>query len=348
MGEYRIFGSENSPYSIKVRAYFRYKGIPHAWIVKNGESMEEYSKYAKLPIVPTVATPDGQGWQDSTPIIEKMEALVPSPSIYPPGALLTFIAQLLEEFGDEWGNKWMFHFRWAREVDQIAVAGRLAAEMAGAPPDSDLANMIRERMTGRGFAVGSNERTAALIEADFKAAIRVLEAHFAFPRPFLLGGRPSFADFGLAPQVYQALIDPTAGAILEASAPRVAAWARAMVDPKGQGDFETWATLGRTLEPLLAEVVAPFLRWSQANAEAVQTGATEILVDLGDGRSWWQTVGGPQKYHAKTLRELRRKYEALPTEGGGKEEVDAVLRRCRCTAGLSPSDHGRLAVSAQL
>jgi hypothetical protein len=29
---YRIFGAEMSPYRVKVRAYFRDKGIPHQWI----------------------------------------------------------------------------------------------------------------------------------------------------------------------------------------------------------------------------------------------------------------------------------------------------------------------------
>ena len=42
---------------------------------------------------------------------------------------------LLEEFGDEWGNKWMFHYRWAREADQTACSRRLAELMApGARP----------------------------------------------------------------------------------------------------------------------------------------------------------------------------------------------------------------------
>lgn len=27
--DYRIIGAEESPYSVKVRSYFRYKGIPH-------------------------------------------------------------------------------------------------------------------------------------------------------------------------------------------------------------------------------------------------------------------------------------------------------------------------------
>ena len=32
---YRIFGAEISPYSVKVRSYFRYKGIEHEWIVRD-------------------------------------------------------------------------------------------------------------------------------------------------------------------------------------------------------------------------------------------------------------------------------------------------------------------------
>ena len=56
---YRIFGSELSPYSVKVRSYFRYKALPHRWIVRNAETQAEYQKYAKIPIVPLVVTPDG-------------------------------------------------------------------------------------------------------------------------------------------------------------------------------------------------------------------------------------------------------------------------------------------------
>ena len=42
---HRVFGAENSPFSVKVRSYFRYKGIPHEWIVRDTSSMEEYKKY---------------------------------------------------------------------------------------------------------------------------------------------------------------------------------------------------------------------------------------------------------------------------------------------------------------
>ncbi|MBM4270528.1 MAG: glutathione S-transferase domain-containing protein, partial [Deltaproteobacteria bacterium] len=56
---HRIFGAENSPYSVKVRSYFRYKGIPHEWIVRSAATQAEFQKHAKLPLIPLVVTPEG-------------------------------------------------------------------------------------------------------------------------------------------------------------------------------------------------------------------------------------------------------------------------------------------------
>ena len=122
---HRIFGSELSPYSVKVRSYFRYKGIPHEWLERGPSNIAEYQKHAKLPLIPLVITPDEQGLQDSTPILETMEARVPEPSIHPTDEALAFLSALVEEFGDEWGNKWMFHYRWARAADQDSAAERM-------------------------------------------------------------------------------------------------------------------------------------------------------------------------------------------------------------------------------
>ena len=80
---YRIIGAEMSPYSVKVRSYFRYKAIPHQWVLRSAASQAEFEKYARMPIIPLVVTPEGTGIQDSTPIIEAMEKLHPVPSIHP-------------------------------------------------------------------------------------------------------------------------------------------------------------------------------------------------------------------------------------------------------------------------
>ena len=64
--KYRIYGAELSPYSVKVRSYFRFKQIPHQWIIRSAETMAEFAKFAKLPIIPLVVSPQLQGSQDST------------------------------------------------------------------------------------------------------------------------------------------------------------------------------------------------------------------------------------------------------------------------------------------
>jgi len=327
---YRIFGAEVSPYSIKVRSYFRYKGIPHEWIVRSSATQEEFKKYAKLPLIPAVATPEDEGLQDSTPTIETMEARFPEPSIHPEDPALAFLSALIEEFGDEWGNKWMFHLRWAREADQKSAGERIARTMMPGLSDEQYAGMaagIIERMVGRVWFVGSNETTAPQIEKSFRDGIAALERHLR-TRPYLFGARPAFGDFGLWGQVYNAWSDPTAGEIIESEAPAVKAWVERMLEPKAEGDFEGWDTLRRTLTPFLVEQVAAlFLPWSDANAKALAAGEEEFSVELASG-TWTQK---PQKYHARSLAALRDRYAAV----SDRTALDPILEQTGCLQWLA-------------
>jgi len=322
---YRIFGAEISPYSVKVRSYYRYKGIPHEWIARNAETQAESQKYAKLPLIPIVATPEDEGIQDSTPILEKMEALFPEPSIHPDDSSLAFLSALIEEFGDEWGNKWMFHYRWAAEADQNSAGERIVQSMMPGAEGDQLAAMvdnIKGRMVNRVWFVGSNERTAPQIEASWNEAIGLLEAHFA-GRDFLFGARPSFGDFGLWGQVYNAWTDPTCGGILNDRAKSVVAWVERMLEPKAAGDFESWEALEPTLAPFIeSQVGGLFLPWSDANAKALEAGAEEFSVELA-GKTWDQK---PQKYHARSLGKLRARYAAVTDTSS----LDPILERTGC------------------
>jgi glutathione S-transferase len=307
---YKIFGAEMSPYSVKVRAYARYKNLPHQWLNRGGENAAEYAKHAKIQIVPLVVTPQGEAIQDSTPIIERLEREHPEPSIHPKDPALAFLSCLLEELADEWGNKWMFHYRWRREIDQKACAMRLALAMNPAMDEATqtgFAEQIRQRMTGRVWFVGSNETTAPFIEETFHAALAQLDAHLK-GRTYLFGARPSFADFALWGQIYNMWTDPTPGAIIEARAQNVLAWIQRMAWPKAEGDFETWGTLEPTLFPIVRDWAGElFLPWSIANAAALANPEEEFTVTLR-GRPWKQK---PQKYHAKSLDALRAKYAAI-------------------------------------
>jgi len=327
--EYLLIGAEESPYSVKVRSYLRYKTLPHQWLSR-GESGELYRRHAKLPLIPLLITPEGTGAQDSTPIIESLEQRHPEPSVHPDHPVCRFVSYLLEEFADEWGNKWMFHYRWAREADQIACSRRLAALMA---PDANAAALdrtatsIRERMVDRVWFVGSSAQTAQQIEESFKDTLALLEPHLGM-RSYLFGERPSFADFALWGQIYNAYRDPTPREILKTRAPAVIDWIERMQDPESGGGFERWESLRRTLEPLLADQVAGlFLPWSQANARAIANDEASFSVRLRSG-DWQQK---PQKYHARSLQQLRERYSGCADDS----DLKSVLSDCGCLAYLT-------------
>jgi len=181
-------------------------------------------------------------------------------------------------------------------------------------------------MVPRVWFVGSNAETAPQIEQSYLDTLGLLESHLA-ARPYLLGARPGFADFGVWPQLYECWTDPTAGAWLRDKAPLVAGYVQRMLDPRALGAFESWRALAPTLEPLLAQQVAGlFLPWSDANAKAIAANAEEFSLELAS-RKWTQK---PQKYHARSLQALRAKYTQARSA-----ELDPVLAKAGCLRWLA-------------
>lgn len=321
---YRLFGVELSPYSLKVRAYFRYKRIPHAWIARDTNSQEEYARHARLPLVPLVVTPDGRGMQDSTPIIDHFEARVPDPPLHPADPCLAFLSALIEEYADEWANKQMFHYRWRDAADQRSAAERIARlTRPGLSEEAyaEATEQIRRRMVPRLSFVGSSEATREHIESSLDRLLATLERHLS-ARTYLFGGRPSLGDFGLSAQLYQCSTDPTAGALMRKVAPTVTAWAVRMLDPTDEGETETWDALAPTLHPLLVEIGETFLPWTAANAQALADG-TDVCTVMLRGAEYRQA---PQKYHARSFGVLRQRYADV----ADKTALDPILEAADC------------------
>jgi glutathione S-transferase len=122
---FRLYGAELSPYSVKVRSYLRFKGVEFEWMQRSATPQEEFTRHAKLPLVPLLVDADDNAMQDSTPIIEALERTFAEPSIIPDEPALAFAAALLEDYADEWLNKAMFHYRWTYPDDQESAARRI-------------------------------------------------------------------------------------------------------------------------------------------------------------------------------------------------------------------------------
>jgi glutathione S-transferase len=288
----------------------RFKGVPYEWMDRCLRNEKLYQAHAQVQLIPLVFRPDGTAVQDSTPILEQLERDHPTPSLHPTDPGLRFLSELLEEYGDEWANKLMFHHRWGYPADRKHRSGTLARGMFEGHPlrvfAPFVARLIVRRMVPRMSFAGANENNAPILVESFANLVSMLQEHLEH-RAYLLGGRPSMGDFGLWGQLHQASIDPTCGAHLEARGPAVMAWIERMLDPKCEGDFEPFEALEPTLRPLFAREVGPrFLAWDAANAAAWEAGdaRTELAMD---GRRYYQKTF---KYPANTLSILRRKFAA--------------------------------------
>jgi len=146
-------------------------------------NMGEFRRYAKLPLIPLVITPEDEGVQDSTPLIEGMEERFPEPGIHPPDPVSRFVSALIEEYADEWANKPMFHYRWTYEADQQSAAERIVGDHlpgSGADDIAKAVEAIKRRMIPRLSFVGSCEATREGIERSYERLLGVVEEPVAF------------------------------------------------------------------------------------------------------------------------------------------------------------------------
>lgn len=330
-----LSGVPGSPYTRKMLALLRYRHIAYSVIQLSHEA--PHLPRPKVSLLPTFYFPDADGalvaTTDSTPILRRLEREHAGREARPADPALALIDALLEDFGDEWLTKAMFHYRWAYEADVAKASAVLPAYTRARLPDAELqaaGRGVAERQIPRLRYVGSNPVTGPVIEASYVRFVDLFEAHLRDHR-FLLGDRPSAADFAIYGQLTQLVhFDPTSMVLTHARAQRVAAWVLLMEDLSGEDPKpEDWfdvAALPATLTAILREAGRTYAPLLLANAAAVQAGASEVQAQI-DGKPW---VMQPFAYQAKCLMWLREEYAALAATD--RTRVDAALAGTGCEA----------------
>jgi len=320
MGMYRLFGAETSPYSLKVRAFLRYKKAEFEWIPRSAATEDEFRKYATVPTVPLLLSPDGAADQDSTAMLASLEADHAEPSAVPEDPACAALALILEDYADEWLNKCMFHQRWSQSPDREAAALRVLEQLFGdkMPKDKKKAQAaIASRMTDRLPLVGASEDNAPVLSASFRRFVELFNAHLEH-HLYLFGGRPSAADFALAGQFQQMMLDPTPAEFMTDRAPFLVAWCEFMETPKVGSPFESLDTLKETLLPIFRDEVAKtYLVWGAQNSENASKRRKMVKVTVEDG-PFEQTT---QKYAAKSFKAVKKALGKLSDAEG----LDAFL-----------------------
>jgi len=322
-----VRGVPGSPYTRKMVALLRYRRIPYRWVVA-GHGQAKSLPMPKVELLPTVYIHDGSELEalvDSTPIIRRLEAEALERSVVPDDPAVAFIDELLEDFGDEWLTKAMFHYRWQYRED-IEKAGDILPRWSDVTaPESVMQaskHAFSERQISRLYVVGSNDVTRPVIEASYVRTLHAL-SRLLESQPFLLGSRPGAADFAVYGQLTQlALFDPTPMAVTLREAPRVYAWTEVMDDLSGL-DVDEGGWLSReqlpVLRPLLEEIGRGYVPVMLANADALASGADAVRTQV-DGQPWEQR---PFPYQGKCLQWLRASYHRL--DAADRAAVEAVV-----------------------
>lgn len=331
-------GSPGSPYTRKMLAVLRYRRIPYEFIQSEREDLPK----PRVGLIPIFYFPDNQGALqaevDSTPIIRRLETEYPGRSVMPEDPVIGFINYLLEDYGDEWLTKAMFHYRWYYR-DDIELAGSVLPHYQDvSQPDETIAQMkqmFSERQISRLYVVGSNDTTAPVIEASYRRFLECLNEHLK-TWPFLMGTRPGSADFACFGQLTQLTqFDPTPAKVAAADFPRIHAWVSKMEDQSGlQAESATFVTTDdfpATLTALLIEVGRTYVPVMLANAAAIDQGLDKVETEV-EGRQWVQE---PFPYQAKCLHWLRSEYARLDDEE--RRQVDALLAGTGCEMLLTKS-----------
>ena len=332
-----FMGVPGSPYSRKMLALLRYRNIPHT--VRWGNPMMPVDGYPKpkVSLLPTFYFRDKNGdleaAVDSTPIIRRLENMSASRSVIPTDPALAFINYLLEDYGDEWLTKCMFHYRWHFQ-DDIENAGPLLAYWHDPRLEKQKADgfiqHFTDRQVNRLYVVGSNDITAETIESSYRRCISILD-NIIQKQGYILGARPSSADFAFYGQLTQlAIVEPTSAAEARNISPRVRAWVDRMDDLSGSiSKNDDWIDLtadNLALKAMLTEVGRVYVPFLFANAAAVQAGEDNFTCQI-DGREWSQPTFA---YQAKCLNWIMQEYAALSDKD--RSTVNTIFAGTGCEA----------------
>jgi glutathione S-transferase len=338
MTVHQLIGAEVSLYTGKVRAYLRYKDIPFREVLATREVYQSLIvPRTGVRFIPVLISDRDVAIQDSTAIIDHLEQRYPEASVYPDGPLQRLVALLLEVYADEWLVIPAMHYRWnipENRAFAIEEFGRLSAPDAEPSLQREIGEKLAGPFAGALPALGVSPETRDAVEASYLALLAELGAHFS-DQPFLLGTRPSIADFALYGPLYAHLYrDPASGRLMRERAPEVAGWVERMTSPRAvSGAFLADDAVPKTLEPLLRRMFAeqgPVLASTLEHLAAYARERRELQGPLPRalGKHGFMLAGarGERAIYPFNIWRWQRayaQYRALPP--AARERADALL-----------------------
>ncbi|CAN0604613.1 unnamed protein product, partial [Ectocarpus sp. 12 AP-2014] len=172
------------------------------------------------------------------------------------------------------------------------------------------------------------------VESIYLKTLERLEIIFA-DRPYLLGDRPSIADFGLFASMFRHFAqDPTASDLMRLNAPRVFEWQGRLWNQRAHGEIRWVTELPEDLNAILDDVGEAYLPYLNDNARAWQQGL-DRFDHLTQGVQYRKVP--MSQYRVWCLEELQRKARAVPE--GDQERLKDILSARACWEPLFELDN---------
>ncbi|MEM7016174.1 MAG: glutathione S-transferase family protein, partial [Pseudomonadota bacterium] len=209
----KVYGASISYYTGKIEGYLRYKEIPYEFVTLNPRLMRHLKQQTGASQMPAIELPDGHFMTDTTPMIAWLEAQYPEPAVIPQDPLQAFFSRLVEDYAEEWLWRPAMHYRWSYLTDRLHLSHKIVNELMGSLPLPGFLKRAFIRHRQHVYYVkrdGVSSLTWDHVEAIYLNTLTHLEAIFQV-RPYLLGERPSLADFGFFASMFLHFSqDPTA------------------------------------------------------------------------------------------------------------------------------------------
>ncbi len=321
-----VYGPEVSYFTGKLEAVLRFMELPYRPIAQGPTQMAGPTGVAQ---VPGLRLADGRWLTDTTPIIAWLDARYPDRLVIPRHPATAFFSRLLEDYADEWLWRPAMHYRWDYEEGAYHLSRVLIDEAAGHIPLPGFVkrHFIRSRqrtLFTRGDGVSPD--TWDHVEKIYLDSLAWLGAILE-TRPYLLGGRPSLADFGFhGPMFRHFAMDPPSARIMRETAPGVFEWVARVWNARfGKTDGTLLEAVPDDWGPILDSIGSAYLPYLCANAEAWKEGRSHFDVDI-EGAPYRKIRTA--RYRVWCLEELRRHFEELPE--ASQPEVRARLESHGC------------------
>jgi glutathione S-transferase len=328
-----MHGLDLSYFTGKLQAYLRYCEIPFAFQEMTTSSIRAIGKASGMAQMPALELADSRWMTDSTAIISWIDARRDGPPVIPRAPLMRFFSLLMEDYADEWLWRPALHYRWSYEADARLMGTRIAEGMM-----SDIKlplwarrNIIIKRqrdkyLAGDGVTAATREHVESIYLNNLNWMQAILQN-----RPFLLGNRPSVADFGFMGSMFRHFShDPTPAKIMRDRAPAVYEWAARVWNAKVSAlvDKTLFDSVPSDWTPFIADICNQYLPYLKANAEAFAQGESSFGVSLG-GVDYRLPVNLTRVH---CLRQMQQVFEAL--HEAETEQANAIAAQAGGTLDL--------------